>query len=131
MAPFLNIYRRGTIVRIMCIFLVITLIVYIALETWFWMVALWLGLVFIFQVIEFIRYTERTRAELVSFMTAISQGDMNSAYAHSKSSKRYNELNRVLDLIRHTLVKLREEKEENYQYLMTLVEHISIPIVCF
>lgn len=131
MTPILNIYRRGILFRIICMVLMIAAIFYIVLETWFWLVAVWLTIVFIFQIIEFIRYTERYRAELVGFMTAISQGDMNSAYAQSKTSKQYNELTGVLEAIRKSLVKLREEKEENYHYLMALVEHISIPLVCF
>jgi two-component system nitrogen regulation sensor histidine kinase NtrY len=131
MSPYKNTYRTGIVLRVIGLALVSLLIVYIAFETWFWLIACWLGLIFILQVIEFIRYAERSRAELISFMTALSQGDITSAYAQSKASKRHNELSQVLDTIKNTLVTLREEKEKNYQYLMTLVEHISIPIVCF
>jgi len=121
----------GIVIRVICLALTSILIVYIAFETWFWLVACWLGVIFILQVIEFIRYAERSRAELISFVRALSQGDITSAYAQSIASKRHNELSQVLDTIKDTLVTLREGKEKNYQYLMTLVEHISIPIVCF
>jgi len=131
MSPYKNNYQPGIIVRVICLALVSILIVYIAFETWFWLVACWLGILFILQVIEFIRYAERSRAELISFMTALRQGDFTSAYAQSIASKHHNELSMVLGTIQETLVTLREGKEKNYQYLMTLVEHISIPIVCF
>lgn len=131
MFPFKNTHQPGIIIRITGLALVCMLIVYIAFETAFWLVACWLGVIFILQVIELIRYTERSRTELISFMTALSQGDFTSAYAQSIASKRHNELSQVLDTIKGTLISLREGKEKNYQYLMTLVEHICIPIVCF
>lgn len=131
MATHKNAYQQGIIVRVIGLALVSILIVYIAFETWFWLVSCWLGLLFILQIIEFIRYAERSRAELINFVTALSQEDFTSAHAQSLASKRHNELSPILDTIKDTLVTLREGKEKNNQYLMTLVEHISIPLVCF
>lgn len=131
MFPYKNAYRTGIVIRAICLALVSILIVFIAFETWFWLVACWLGVILIFQIIEFIRYAESSRTELINFMVALSQGDITSAYSQSKASKRHNELSQVLETIKDTLVTLREDKEKNYQYLITLVKHISIPIVCF
>jgi two-component system nitrogen regulation sensor histidine kinase NtrY len=123
--------RPGIIIRVTGIVLVSFILVYIALETWFWLVACWIGVFFILQVIELIRYTERSRAELIHFLTAISQDDFTSAYSVAQTSKRYTELSRVLAIIQGTFVKLSEEKEQHHQYLKTLLEHISVAIVCF
>jgi nitrogen fixation/metabolism regulation signal transduction histidine kinase len=101
------------------------------METWFWLLACWLGIVLVFQVMELIRYVERSRSELFHFLTAISQGDFTSAYTLAKTSRRHTELSPILAAIQETFIQLGKEKEQHHQYLKAILEHINIAIVCF
>lgn len=123
--------RPGIILRITGLTINIFLIVYIALETWFWLLACWFGMVLVFQVLELIRYVERSRSELFQFLTAISQRDFTSAFALAKTSRCHTELSPILATIQDTFIQLGREKEQQHHYLKALLEHINIAIVCF
>ncbi len=105
--------------------------VYITMETWFWLLACWLGIVLVFQILELIRYVERSRSELFHFLKAISQGDFTSANTLAKTSRRHTELSPILAKIQETFIQLGKEKEQHHHYLKALLEHINIAIVCF
>ncbi|MBN2814008.1 MAG: hypothetical protein JXQ80_08010, partial [Bacteroidales bacterium] len=126
-----KISRTATVIRIAGIALNIFAIVYIALETWFWLLSFWLGIVLVFQVLELIRYVERSRSELFHFLTAVSQGDFTSAFTLAKTSRRHTELSPILSTIQETFIQLGKEKEQHHHYLKALLEHINIAIVCF
>src|SRR5512145_2468341 len=109
--------RPGITIRITGLTVNVLLIVYIAMETWFWLLASWLGIVLVFQVMELIHYVERSRSELFNFLTAISQGDYTSAYTLAKTSRRHTELSPILATIQETFIQLGKEKEQHHHYL--------------
>ncbi len=123
--------RPGIIIRITGLTITVILMVYITMETWFWLLACWLGIVLVFQILELIRYVERSRSELFHFLTAISQRDFTTAFTLAKTSRRHMELSPILATIQETFLQLGKEKEQHHHYLKALLEHINIAIVCF
>ncbi len=126
-----KISRTATLIRIAVIALNIIAIVYIALETWFWLLSCWLGIILAFQIVELIRYVDNSRAELFHFITAIGQGDFTTALTVGRTSKHHTELSGALAVIRDTLLRIGKEREANHHYLKALMEHINIAIICF
>ncbi|WP_422003559.1 sensor histidine kinase [Roseivirga pacifica] len=101
--------------------------IYVLTQTHFWLVSIWLTLAFILVLIALIRYIEKSHRELRYFLLSIQQGDFSNSYPHKKE----DELNFAFHTINDVLKNLRNEKASNLIYLQTVVEHISVAIICF
>lgn len=101
--------------------------IYVLTQTHFWLVSIWLTLAFILVLIALIRFIEKSHRELRYFLLSIQQGDFSNSYPHKKE----DELNFAFHTINDVLKNLRNEKASNLIYLQTVVEHISVAIICF
>ena len=89
------------------------------------------GIVFLAEVIFLVRFVERTNRKLSQFLQSIRHADFASSFSDPGLGKSFEnlskEFNQVIDAIR----KYRAEKEENFNYLQTVVQHVSIGILVF
>jgi two-component system nitrogen regulation sensor histidine kinase NtrY len=99
---------------------------YLIFQTPFWLLALWCYLGFILGVFELIRFVEKGQRDLHYFLLSIKEGDFSTSYPYKKRE----ELNYAFDTINKVLNELRNEKASNLIYLQTVVEHISIALIC-
>ena len=104
---------------------------YLLFATAYQATAIVVGACVLYQTWALIHYVERADRDLTRFLQAIRHEDfslffsgagLGSAYADLK-----NAFNEVLDAFRKT----RAEKEENFQYLQTVVQHVSIGLICY
>ncbi len=89
---------------------------------------LMLGLV-VYQVYLLINFLEKSNRELVSFLESIKYDDFSHSYPEKNDGSSldalYTEFNAVIRKFR----EIRAEKEAQYQYLKTIVQHVGIGIV--
>ncbi|HHP7240161.1 MAG TPA: PAS domain-containing sensor histidine kinase [Cyclobacteriaceae bacterium] len=87
-----------------------------------------LGLV-VYQVYLLINFLEKSNRELVSFLESIKYDDFSHSYPEKNDGSSldalYTEFNAVIRKFR----EIRAEKEAQYQYLKTIVQHVGIGIV--
>jgi len=107
-----GIFRWGMLCRIAGMLIIGLLMVYVALETYFWLISFWLAMLLVFQVMELIRYAERSRNELINFLTSISQNDYSGAYSIAEKSTRRDELKYALNTILETFTRLRMKRKK-------------------
>ena len=120
-------YRIKLILRIVLILTIGFAGVIIALETTFWLVAFWLGLVLILLILELIRFHERSKRALREFLISIKQEDFSSLITIDEYDKELQDAYRfILDKFRY----LRIQKETHYHYLQRVIEHIDTALVC-
>ena len=85
----------------------------------------------LYQTGSLIHYVERTDRDLTRFLQAIRYEDFSQSFAGTGLGSAYNDLkeafNEVLDAFRQT----RAEKEENFQYLQTVVQHVGVGLICY
>jgi two-component system nitrogen regulation sensor histidine kinase NtrY len=84
-----------------------------------------------YQVYSLIRYVERTNRDLARFFQSIKYEDYSHGFRDEGLGPSFSELRAVLADVTAALRKTRSEKEENAQYLQTVVQHVGIGLLVF
>lgn len=90
-----------------------------------------LGVLVVAQVIGLVRYVERTNRRLTVFLESIRHSDFVSTFSDQGLGKSFDELNQAFTEVINEFKKTRTSKEEHFNYLQTVVQHISIGIIVF
>lgn len=90
-----------------------------------------IGVLAIVQVFLLIRYVERTNRKLTQFFQTIRHADFSSSFSDPGLGKSFKDLNLEFNRVIEEFKKYRAEKEEHFNYLQTVVQHISIGIIAF
>lgn len=90
-----------------------------------------LGLLIIFQIYLLIIFVNRTNTRLTQFFNSIKYSDFSSSFSDKSMGKSFEKLSNSFNEVIQEFKKHRAEKEENYNYLQTVVQHVNIGIICF
>jgi two-component system nitrogen regulation sensor histidine kinase NtrY len=120
-------YRTKVILRIGIILSVGFAGLIIAVETPYWLVAVWLALIIVILIVELIRFHERLKKVLREFLLSIKQEDFSSLSIIDETDK---ELQQAYQLILDKFRFLRIEKEIHYHYLQRIIEHVDTALIC-
>ena len=107
------------------------LIVYIHKETAYAISAIILGVLFVAQVISLIRYTEQTNKKLTRFFESIRHADFTSSFSDDDLGKSFAGLNREFNEVIDAFNQNKREKEEHFNYLLTVIQHVSVGVIVF
>ncbi|MFH0990922.1 MAG: ATP-binding protein [bacterium] len=123
-------FRVNTILRVS----LLGITIFLALLTYFddnLPIALTLGLITVYQIYSFIRYVDKTNRDLTRFFESIKYEDFGASFRDEGMGKSFSDLRAVLSDVISTFQKTRAEKEEHFQYLQTVVQHVGIGILVF
>jgi len=85
-----------------------------------------------YQLYELFSYLENTNRKLIRFLESIKYADFTSLFASDNTfGKSFKHLNLAFNEVLDAFRKARAEKEENWQYLHTVVQHISVGIFSY
>jgi two-component system, NtrC family, nitrogen regulation sensor histidine kinase NtrY len=90
-----------------------------------------LAVVIVFQIIALVRYVERTNRKLTVFLESIRHSDFVSSFSDHGLGSSFDELNTAFNEVINEFRKARAAKEEHYNYLQTVVQHVSIGIIVY
>ncbi len=90
-----------------------------------------LGALTIFQIVALVRYVERTNRKLTVFLESIRHSDFVSSFSDQGLGRSFDDLNKAFNEVINEFKKARASKEEHYNYLQTVVQHVSIAIIVF
>lgn len=124
-------FRYQIIVRVLLLVLTLMLIYVIHNETAYAVSSIILGILFIAQVISLIRYTEQTNKKLTKFFESIRHADFTSSFSDSDLGKSFEGLNNEFNEVIDAFNKNKQEKEEHFSYLLTVIQHVSIGIIVY
>jgi len=86
----------------------------------------------LFQVWEIYRFTSQTNRKLTRFLESVRYSDFISGFAaDNRLGKSYKELNLAFNEVLEAFRNTRSEKEENWQYLNTVVQQVRTGILSF
>jgi len=85
----------------------------------------------IFQIVSLIAFVERTNRKLTQFLESIRHSDFSTSFSDKGLGRTFEGLNRAFNEVIAEFRKNRAEKEEHYNYLLTVVQHINIGILAF
>lgn len=90
------------------------------------------SLIVLFQVAEIYRFTSQTNRKLTRFLESVRYSDFISGFAaDNKLGKSFKELNESFNEVLEAFRNARSEKEENWQYLNTVVQQVRTGIISF
>lgn len=124
-------FRVIVIIRILLLVASIFLLVYLTSLDRHGLSAIILTLLIIFQIWLLIVYVERTNEKLSQLFDSIKHSDFSTSFTDKGLGKSFKKLNHSFNEVIKEFKKHRAEKEENFNYLQTVVQHINVGIICF
>jgi len=126
-----NTFRIQVIVRIILIVVTFMLVFFTHQQTAYAISTVILVIIFIAQIISLIRYTEQTNIKLTRFFESIRHADFTSSFSDNQLGKSFEGLNNEFNEVITAFNKNKTEKEEHFNYLLTVIQHVSIGIIVF
>ncbi len=90
-----------------------------------------IGACVVYQTWALIHYVERTQRDLTRFLQAIRYEDFAQSFTGAGLGSAYNNLKDAFNEVLEAFRKTRAEREENFQYLQTIVQHVGIGLICY
>ncbi len=92
----------------------------------------WFFLVFLAaQTYLLIYYAEQSNRRLGKFLDSIRYNDFTTTFSANVKGKTYEHLNASFNEVIELFKKTRAEKEAQYNYLQTVIQHINIGIIAY
>ena len=124
-------FKFNCVIRVMLIGVTIFFLVYLLLRTSLWMLAFFAGCMVIYLLRSLIHYVEKSNRDLARFLQAIKYEDFSETFSARGMGASFEELNASFADVTREIRRARSEREEHYQYLQTIVQHIGIGVISF
>lgn len=124
-------FRFQVILRISLIIITLLLIFAFHQESAYAVSTLILSVLLLAQVVFLIRYTEQTNRKLTRFFESIRHADFMGSFVDNDIGKSFEVLNNEMNEVIGAFKKTKIEKEENFNYLLTVIQHVSIGVLVF
>lgn len=128
------VYKRFRFIIIGRIFLLISsifLLFFIHFYYFSLALLLILAIIIIYQIFLLIHYIEATNRDLSRFFESIKYADFSQSFSSHQKGKTFHELYQAINAVIQDFHQARREKEEQYRYLQTVVQHIGVGIIVF
>ena len=124
-------FRWGIIWRVLAIALESLVLVYTFFEMKLLMVSILIAVVFLFQIINLIRYAEQMNKELTEFFESVKYSDFTKNFRKKGKGSSFDEVYIAWEEVVDHFNEIRREKEEHRRYLQMVVEHVGIGLIVF
>ncbi|MGB3850068.1 MAG: ATP-binding protein [Tunicatimonas sp.] len=85
-----------------------------------------------YQIYELYQYVLETNRKLTRFLEAVRYSDFTAGFSKdSKLGESFRDLNRMFNEVFAAFRKARAEKEEHWQYLKTVVQHVNVGLLSY
>jgi len=106
-------------------------LIYLLMETSLYATIVIVGVTLLLQVASLIHYVEKTNRDLTRFLASIRYSDFSQSFASGLKGESFDALNEAFSDVISEFQKARSEKEEQYRYLQTVVQHIGLGIISY
>jgi nitrogen fixation/metabolism regulation signal transduction histidine kinase len=124
-------FRLQVITRILFIAVTIYLFIYLLDTKELYATLIIVALLFVYQIYALIHLMETTNRRLTTFLEAIRHADFSQSFRGTELGRNYRQLNEAFSEVMKNFQKIRAEKEENYRYLQTVVQHVGIGLIAY
>ncbi|MDE3057883.1 MAG: ATP-binding protein [Bacteroidota bacterium] len=90
-----------------------------------------IALLMIVQIFSLTNYLQKTNKEITRFLNSIQYSDFSQSFRSRLKGSSFEELNRAFSEVIGEFKKARTEKEEQYRYLQTVVQHVGVGLMAF
>jgi len=124
-------FRFNVVIRVLLIVASAVVLISIIRLQEFLISSIILSALIVLQIAALVRYVERTNKRLTTFLESIRHSDFVSTFSDHGLGKSFDDLNTAFNEVINEFKKTRAAKEEHFNYLQTVVQHISIGIIVF
>ncbi len=124
-------FRLQIASRILILGVSMYILFYVITQTHLYVTSIILATVTVLQIIALIRYVEKTNRDLSRFLESVRHADFSQSFSPQGLGSSFDELKKIFREITEKFHQIRFEKEEHYNYLQTVVQHIGIGLVVF
>ena len=90
-----------------------------------------IGLIIVFEIYSLFKYLDKTNRDLASFLESIRFSEFSRSFKIEGMGSSFDELNKAFNDVILDFQKVRSEKEEQYQYLQSLVRNIDVSLITY
>ncbi|MEQ9441586.1 MAG: ATP-binding protein [Cyclobacteriaceae bacterium] len=91
-----------------------------------------ISLLVIYQIFELYQYVLEANRKLTRFLEAVKYSDFTAGFnKDSQLGESFRDLNRMFNEVFEAFRQARAEKEENWQYLKTVVQHVNVGLLSY
>ena len=124
-------FRLQCIARVLVLGATITLFSHLLVGTAWYATTLIVGSIALYQIYALIHYVEKTNRDLTRFLLSIRHSDFSQTFTGGGLGASFDALNTAFSEVTDAFRRTRAEKEEQYRYLQTVVQHVGIGLLSF
>jgi two-component system, NtrC family, nitrogen regulation sensor histidine kinase NtrY len=124
-------FRLNLLIRLLLLMGLCLLLAFLVMQTGFVVVPFLVGVSLIAAVVELLHYLERSNRDLTGFLASIQHDDFSTTFTTRRRGKSFDRLYGELNRITEQFQRIRAEKEAQYQYLQTIVEHVEVGLLAY
>lgn len=125
-------FRIRVLIRVVLLALTLALLVLLVSRPNMYFAAALDVVIIVVQLWELFRFVAQTNRKLTRFLESVRYSDFISGFtSDNKLGKSFKDLNDAFNEVFEAFRKARSEKEENWQYLNTIVQQVRTGIVSF
>lgn len=122
-------YQTGIVVRTAAIFLTVAALAWMIANTqWYVTITLCLALA-LAETALLVRFATQSSRELARFLDALSFDDLSQSFAGLAADATHHDLGSAMERVLARLRTTRLERDEQAQYLQTLVNHVPVALL--
>jgi nitrogen fixation/metabolism regulation signal transduction histidine kinase len=124
-------FRIQILLRVIALVITCVLLSFLLTQGEYRMSSIIVVLLILLETVSLILYTEQTNSRLTKFFEGIRHSDFSSSFSDKGMGKSFEDLSKEFNQIIAEFKKNRAEKEEHFNYLLTVVQHVTIGIIVF
>ncbi len=124
-------FRLNLIFRILVLTFSVFLLFYVFFQSSLSITPVIIIAAVVVQIFLLIRFVDNTNSEVSKFILSIKHSDFSQSFPLEKLGGSFLELGSAFTQVMNQIKQARSEKEENFQYLQTVVKHVGIGLISF
>ncbi len=124
-------FRISLIIRVLAIVTNAFVIMWLLFTTRYYFTTLLAVGVAIYQVVTLIQFVETTNTLLTNFLESLRYSDFSRTFEIKGLGYSFDRLTESFSVVINDFRRVREEREQNYFYLETVVEHIGFGLISY
>ncbi|UCE19812.1 MAG: GHKL domain-containing protein [Gemmatimonadota bacterium] len=124
-------FRFRCIIRVILLGITLCLLFYTTFEITSFAMTFILAVVAVYQMYGLIHFVEKTNRDLTRFLESIRYSDFSQSFTGRGLGSSFDELRASFSEVLNAFRRTRSEKEEQYRYLQTVVQHVGMGLISF
>ena len=124
-------FRLQAIIRLILIIATVFLLVNLYYSEAYGFTKILVIVIIVFQIVSLFSHVNKTNREIVGFLQTIKYDDFSQTYSDHNEGSGFKELYKEFNEVIRKFRDVRADREAQYQYLKTIVQHVGIGIITF